>query len=209
MTDFFHNVCGLVVAVLQLDNTRLARGRTHCLQALLKLLGVACDAGVGDGKDFRNTAVIGLEFQHGAIRVPLGKIHDVAEVRPAPRIDALKIIAHHHQVAVLSREGVDPLGLDGVGVLVFVDHHIPEPLAVTLLDLRVFIKQREAIGQQIVEIHRVQRPLAFSVDPLHLDHIGRVDERHVGKFISRHLLDRTRATGGQSVHRQQHLRFRK
>ncbi len=49
-------------------------------------------------------------------------------MRPAPRIYALLGVAHHADVAILADEEIDEHILDLVGVLVFVDKDIIEPL---------------------------------------------------------------------------------
>ena len=44
--------------------------------------------------------------------------------RAAPAVDALVVIAHDAEVAMLAGQRVDQLELGGVGVLVFIHHHV-------------------------------------------------------------------------------------
>ena len=54
-----------------------------------------------------------------------------------------------------------------VGVLVFVDHDVPEPLAVVLRDLREVLQHRDGLADEVVEVQRVGRtqpPLVLAED---------------------------------------------
>ena len=50
------------------------------------------------------------------------------------------IVAHHHDVAVLRTEQINEVGLDEVGVLILVDEHMVELVAVVIADLRMIAK---------------------------------------------------------------------
>ena len=51
-------------------------------------------------------------------------VEQVGDFRAAPAVNALVVIADHAEVAMLLRERVDELELRGVGVLIFVHHHV-------------------------------------------------------------------------------------
>ncbi len=74
-------------------------------------------------------------------RVLLLEAHDVLEVRPAPRIDALGIVTHDHDLAVFLAEEGDDAGLDGVGVLVFIHEDVEEFVLVVISDGVVFLEE--------------------------------------------------------------------
>jgi len=105
-------------------------------------LRLGLEHAVGEGEDFRRGAVVGLDAVDDGPRVAVGERHDVLEVRPAPRVDALRVVAHGHE-AVMGGDAVDDLRLQGVGVLVLVDQHVPEAVGKILGDLRRLDQQRE------------------------------------------------------------------
>src|SRR6184192_3916766 len=51
-------------------------------------------------------------------------VEQVGDLRAAPAVDALVIVAHHAEVAMLPRQRVHEPELSGVRVLVFVHHHV-------------------------------------------------------------------------------------
>ena len=42
------------------------------------------------------------------------------EIRAAPRVDALRIVAHHHDIVVSRGQKIDELALESVRVLIFI-----------------------------------------------------------------------------------------
>ena len=67
---------------------------------------------------------------------------------------------------MLLGERVNQVGLDFVGVLIFIHEHVLELLAVALANFGVRLKQDERLHQEIIVIHRVRRALAFGVPAL-------------------------------------------
>ena len=108
-------------------------------------------------------AVILLQFDDLGIREILFKVQDVADVRPAPAVDALVVVPHHAQVPALLGQQPDKSILGGVGVLVFVHMDIVEALPVIIQNRRVIHKQLQGPKQQIVKIQGVGRPEPFLV----------------------------------------------
>src|SRR5438445_5808087 len=47
-------------------------------------------------------------------------VMDVLEVRAAPRIDRLRVVANRHHVAMIAGEQIDEVSLDFVRVLIFI-----------------------------------------------------------------------------------------
>ena len=62
-------------------------------------------------------------------------------------------VAHDADVAVLGGEQEHQLVLRPVGVLVLVDEHVAEALAVVLEHVGVLAEQADRVGQQVVEVH--------------------------------------------------------
>ena len=158
----------LLGGVVEEGDEGLAAGRRARRQeGLLELLGIAGDGGVGHGEDLGGGAVVALELDDAAVGPPLREVHDVAEVRAAPGVDALEVIAHGHQVAVTRGQAVDELRLDGVGVLVFVHEHVAETGGVVVRHLRVLLEETQCEDEQIVEVHRVVLALGLGVTLRH------------------------------------------
>ena len=85
-----------------------------------ELLNVCGNRSVRYVQNFRHAAVIHFNFEHLRIRIPLRKFEDVLEVRAAPRIDRLRVVANHHHVAVVAGEQVHEVSLNFVRVLIFI-----------------------------------------------------------------------------------------
>ena len=54
---------------------------------------------VGHFKHLRHASVVALEFYYPAAAPPVGEFDDVFDLGAAPRVDALEIVAHRHDVA--------------------------------------------------------------------------------------------------------------
>ena len=101
-------------------------------------------------------AVVALEPHHGRTGEIVFEAQDVVDLRPAPAIDRLVVVAHAGDVAVPLRQKAQPEILGDVGVLVLVDQDVAEALLVIRQHVRVLAPQLEAEQQQIAEISGVQ-----------------------------------------------------
>ena len=88
-------------------------------------LGIG-DDGVGQLKNGLGRAVVFFQFDRSRPRILFRKAHDIVEIRAAKTVDRLGIIAHHHDVVVAASEQADNVGLQLVGVLIFVDQQVQE-----------------------------------------------------------------------------------
>jgi hypothetical protein len=86
--------------------------------------GVVLDDGVGGGKDGGGGAVILLEADDFDLGKMLFHVKQIGDLRAAPAVNALVVVAHHAKIAVDRSQMVDKLELRPVGVLVFVHHHV-------------------------------------------------------------------------------------
>ena len=59
---------------------------------------LARNRGVRHRQDLRRAPVIGFDLIHFRLRITLGKLQNVLKVRSAPRVDALRIVTHHHEL---------------------------------------------------------------------------------------------------------------
>ncbi len=153
----------LLVGVAAGHEHRLAAGLFRRGEFLGELVDVRRDRGVRDGKNLRRAAVIDLDLVNLRAGIALGKFEDVAEVRAAPRVDALRIVAHHHHVLVLRAEQIDEVALELVRVLVFVHENELEAALVTLAHVLVLLQELEPEREQIVEVHHVRGLLALAI----------------------------------------------
>ncbi len=132
-------------------------------ERLGELIHVRGDGGVGDLENFRRAAVIGFDLEHLRAGITLGKFEDVREVRAAPGVNALRVVAHHRDVVVARGQQVNQIALELVRVLILVHEDELEAALVMFAHLGVVLKELEPEREQVVKIHRVRRALAFGV----------------------------------------------
>ena len=80
------------------------------------------------------------------------EVEHVGEIRSAPAVDRLVVVADHEQIAMLGRKRLDQPELRVIGVLVLVHQHVLEPPRVPRTDLRTSSEQPHALGDQVVEV---------------------------------------------------------
>ena len=114
---------------------------------------------VGGIEDQLRRAVVLLELDDRGVRPVALEVEDVAQVRAAPRIDRLVVVADHAQVAVAGGQRPDPQVLRPVGVLVLVDVEVAPALLVLGQDVGRLLEQPDGLEQEVVEVERV-RPCA-------------------------------------------------
>ena len=69
------------------------------------------------------------------------KTEDVLDLRTAPTIDRLVVVAHDAQIAVRANQLGDDAKLQLVGVLVLIDLHVFEPLLLALEDVGALLEE--------------------------------------------------------------------
>ena len=204
----FDHIARLDRTVTHLDQMGKVIAFPDGLKLLLELLRIAGDHLVGDIQDFRRAAVVDLQLEGLCVGIGAVEIKKVAEVRAAPGINALEVVAHHHEVAVGLDEHVHQFCLDGIGILVFVDQHILEFLLVKSTDALVFGEQPVRMEEQVVEIHGIGFALSLLISGVHLEHLIDINLREFKPF---------RCGGGEIAHApandteqaEQHIRLRK
>ena len=99
-------------------------------QRLGEALAGQRDHRVGGVQDRLRRAVVALQREHPRRRREARrKVEDVAHFGGAERVDRLRVVAHHREAAPVGLEREQDLGLQAVGVLVFVDQHMVEARA--------------------------------------------------------------------------------
>ena len=137
----------------------LARRR----EFLGKLVHVGTDGGVGHAQDFGCAAVVGLNFKDFGAGIAFGEIQDIGEVRSAPGVDALGVVAHNHDVLMTGGEEVDEIALKFICVLVFVHEDELETALILFANVLVVLQELEPEGEQVVEVHGVGGAFAVGV----------------------------------------------
>ena len=85
----------------------------------------------------------------------LFEFKNVANIRAAPGVDALVLVADRADVFLLAGQQLHEFVLRAVGVLVLVDEEIAVASLVALADLAGSFEQANGFKQQVVEIERV------------------------------------------------------
>ena len=119
---------------------------------------------IGGVQNVSGGSVVLLQLDHHCIRIILFKIQYVADVRAAPAVDGLIVVAHHAQIAFIARHQPHKLILRRIRILIFVHQHIIEPVLIVFQYRRMLTQQHQRFDQQIIEIQRViaaQRILIF------------------------------------------------
>ena len=147
-------------------------------QVLLELPPVVRDGGVGEGQNVRRAPVVFFEAKKFGVRVSLGmgKSDDVLEVSAPETVDALRIVPHHGDVFLRSRQQVQQFGLHLVRVLIFIHEDVAKARLEFPPHLFVFGEQIPREGEEAREIHRLNlffSLLVVSGDLLHLAHAVR------------------------------------
>ena len=148
LEDPLHHETGLLLLIGGGDEP----GRLAPLAVRPEVLGEpltgARDERVAGVQDRLRRAVVLLQRDHrGAVELPR-EFEDVAEAGAAERIDALRIVADHRDVAVAAAQPAKDSRLQDVGVLVFVDQDV----VVKRRDPR---SQRRMLEQQTPEHEQV------------------------------------------------------
>ena len=80
-----------------------------------------------------------------------------------PCVDALEIVAHDHQIAVLCSKYVGELRLKRIGVLIFVHKDVQELVLELVAHTLHFAQKAQTVHKNVVEIHHAKLFLALGV----------------------------------------------
>ena len=95
-----------------------------------------------------------LQLEELGSRKILLEAQDVLDLRPPERIDALRIVSHHTNIAVTCSQLADDDILGKVGVLILVHQNVSELLLIFGQYIGPVTHQDIGIEQQVVKIHR-------------------------------------------------------
>ena len=79
---------------------------------------------VGQIQNWDGGAVVIFQFHHSGVGVTLFKRENISDIRTSERVNGLIIITHHADIVVGTGEGLNHIELQGVGILVLIDHDV-------------------------------------------------------------------------------------
>ncbi len=123
----------------------------------------------GGTQDVRGRAIVLLEpGDRGPGEIGL-ETQDVADLRTAPTIDRLVVVADATEIAALLGQQAQPQILGDVGVLVLVDEQIAEASLVVGEDVQITGEQGQVMEQEVAEIDGVHRHQALLILAIEVD----------------------------------------
>jgi hypothetical protein len=165
---------GLVGRLHHRERLALRVGRAERLALPLNVLRDHTVRGVQDS--LRRAVVLLQPHEARGLEVLL-EVQDVADVGPAPAVDRLVVVADHEEVApagfrrlrtrLRRRQQLEEDVLRVVRVLVLVDQHEAEAVAVTLQHGGMPAQQVDRLDEQVVEVERIGVPQRLLVE-----HVG-------------------------------------
>ena len=125
-------------------------------KGLAKTAGIVSDQLRRSAENVPSRAIVAFETDHGSARKILLEAQDVVDLGTTPAVDRLVVVADAAEVRRSLRDQTQPLVLDDVGILVFVDENVAKAPLVIGEHIRVFAEQPERLEQQVTEIDRVE-----------------------------------------------------
>ena len=149
------------------------------------------DEDVGRLQDPGARAEVGVQGELGrvvAIGLPelVRELQQVEQRRPSPRVDVLIGVADRRHRMTVAEDTCHEPSLRHVGVLVLIEQHRREALAILTGDLRVLLDDVECQLDLIAEVDHAQLPLQLPEDRARLgelDALPRRSERPIGPMI--------------------------
>ena len=110
---------------------------------------------IGRIQNIGGAAVVLFQLDDLRVREILLEIQNIADVRAAPAVDALIVVAHHAQVPAVFGNQLHQRVLGEVGILILVHMDVLKALAVAFQHRRMVGEQLQRAHQQVVKIQRV------------------------------------------------------
>ena len=142
----------LVVAELQMDLLAFSCRRPKGLPLAPR---VVRDHGVCRIQNGLRGAVILLQLDRFCLGKSLVKGENILNGGTAELVDALVVVAHHHEVLIEARQQDGELQLRHVGVLKLVHAHVFEAFLIRLAHIGVIFEQQYRLHDDVVKIQRV------------------------------------------------------
>ena len=137
---------GLLAPILQSHHRRFHPSLPHRFQILGKLFWIMGDRVVRQIQDLRNAAIIRLQSDHLRPGMSFGETQDVLHLRPPPRVNALGIVPHRHDLMVPAPDRIDKVGLQTIRILILIHQHMLKSGPVPIPQLPLLLQQPEWQG---------------------------------------------------------------
>ena len=145
---------GLLVLAVRLEALDEHAARVLRPELLVLARLVAADDRMCRIQDQLRGAVVLLQLDDRGLGVVALEVEDVAQVRAAPGVDRLVVVAHDARFRWRRREMADPQVLRPVRVLVLVDVQVAPPLLVVGQHVGRLVEQAHGLVEQVVEVER-------------------------------------------------------
>ena len=142
--DLLADLARLLVAVPHAAQRDALAFLQFCPQRLAQPPLVVGDQVRGGGEDVRRRAVVALQPDDGGAGEILLEAQDVADLRAAPAVDRLVVVADAADVLRALRQQPQPQVLRHVGVLVLVDQDVAEAAVILLQHVGMLLPQGDA-----------------------------------------------------------------
>ena len=113
------------------------------------------DEGIGAIQHLAGAAVVFLQLDDGRVREEALEIQDIGNLRTAPAVDGLVVIAHHAHIVLRPHQLAQQAHLQGVGVLELVHGDVGETLVPLLVNGGVAAQQSLGEDEQVIEVDRI------------------------------------------------------
>ena len=117
--------------------------------------GIVLDEGIGAIQHLAGAAVVFLQLDDGRVREEALEIQDIGNLRTAPAVDGLVVIAHHAHIVLRPHQLAQQAHLQGVGVLELVHGDVGETLVPLLVNGGVAAQQSLGEDEQVIEVDRI------------------------------------------------------
>ena len=133
-------------------------------QCLFAAACIVADEDIGAVEHLFCATVVFLQFDDGGVGEEAFEVQDVGNLRTAPAVDGLVIIAHHADIVLRADKLAQQAHLQRVGVLELIHCDVGEALVPFLMDGGVTAQQPLGQDEQVIEVHSILR--------LELAHVG-------------------------------------
>ena len=155
--DLLANKPRLLLAVRPFSDLWPISKRLVGEQRLSQAAAIVGDQSRGDGENVPRRSIVSLKPDHRCAGKILLEAQDVFDIRAAPGVDRLIVVADTAQIAVGLSDEPEKQILDDIRVLVLVDQDVTEAPAEGVEDVGVLAQETQRLEQQIAEIRRVER----------------------------------------------------
>ena len=104
----------------------------------------------------------------------------IVDVRPAERVDALRIVAHHADALVLPGELPHDAVLCIVGILILIHQDVGKLRRIACQHLGMVLEEQVRVEQDVVKVHRPRLSAALLVAQVNLARLGHLGLSVVG-----------------------------